>query len=306
MSGRPGRGESAGLALVAVSAVSFGTLGIFGKWAPGRGLDIPTLLGLRFGIAAVLLWAMVAVRRERVWYGRRRAAGMVMMGLLYVGQASAFFSSLRFVPAAITSILLYVYPGVVTVLARVLFGERVTRGRGMALLLASAGVILVAGPGRSSGLALQGVLLGLLSAAVYSAYILLGSAVLRGIGALPAMAVVSSVAGACFLVAASAGGGLHHVEPSAWGVIVGIVVVPTLIAATSFLAGLSRIGPARAAIVSTLEPATTALLAALLLGESLAPSRIVGGAMVLAAAVLLARVRSPGRDPSLAALRTEA
>jgi drug/metabolite transporter (DMT)-like permease len=56
-----------------------------------------------------------------------------------------------------------------------------------------------------------------------------------------------------------------------------------------FLAGLARVGATRAAIISTLEPATTVVLATLLLGEDLGPLRLVGGAMILAGAVIVAR-----------------
>jgi drug/metabolite transporter (DMT)-like permease len=56
-----------------------------------------------------------------------------------------------------------------------------------------------------------------------------------------------------------------------------------------FLAGLARVGATRAAIISTLEPATTVILAALLLGEDLGPVRLVGGGLILVAAVVVAR-----------------
>ncbi len=56
-------------------------------------------------------------------------------------------------------------------------------------------------------------------------------------------------------------------------------------------------GPTRASIVSTLEPATTALLAALLLGEGLSALRLLGGAVVLTAAVLVALTGAPRAIP---------
>ncbi|MBZ0248356.1 MAG: DMT family transporter, partial [Burkholderiales bacterium] len=60
-----------------------------------------------------------------------------------------------------------------------------------------------------------------------------------------------------------------------------------------FFEGLKRVGPATASIVSTFEPVFTAALAWLLLGESLTPAQMGGGAMVLAAALFLARRQPP-------------
>ena len=44
--------------LVFIGAVGYGTLAIFGRLADGRGLDLLTLLGFRFGIASLFLWIL--------------------------------------------------------------------------------------------------------------------------------------------------------------------------------------------------------------------------------------------------------
>ena len=59
--------------------------------------------------------------------------------------------------------------------------------------------------------------------------------------------------------------------------------VPTL----AFITGIRRLGPSQAAILATLEPVVGVGLAAWLLGERPAPIQLVGGALILAAAVLL-------------------
>jgi len=59
------------------------------------------------------------------------------------------------------------------------------------------------------------------------------------------------------------------------------------------MAGLARIGPTDAATLSTLEPATTAVLAVALLGESLGLVQIFGGALIVSAALVIARSDAP-------------
>jgi drug/metabolite transporter (DMT)-like permease len=66
-----------------------------------------------------------------------------------------------------------------------------------------------------------------------------------------------------------------------------------VVAILAFLAGLTRIGPTDAATLSTLEPAMTALLAVVLLGESLAPVQILGGVLIVSAALIVARADAP-------------
>ncbi|HEV3124889.1 MAG TPA: DMT family transporter [Candidatus Dormibacteraeota bacterium] len=290
MSAQPRRPEAVrGLLLVALSAVGFGTLGIFGKLGSRAGLTLPTLLALRFGLAAVVLGSILALRGELRRPSLRRAAPVALMGVLYVGQASCFFGSLRTVPAAVTSILLYTYPVIVTLLARLLFAEGLTRVRLAALFAASVGVVVVVDPFGARNLDPLGVALGLGSAVVYSAYILCGSLLLRDVAALPATTGIAATAALSFTGAGAVTGQLRGFDATGWLVVVGIAAVPTVIAATAFLAGLRRVGPSVASTVSTLEPASTAVLAALVLGETLSPAQLGGGLIVLVAAAILAR-----------------
>jgi drug/metabolite transporter (DMT)-like permease len=69
----------------------------------------------------------------------------------------------------------------------------------------------------------------------------------------------------------------------------GMVVFSTIIAITTFLAGLEIVGPTNAAMLSTLEPVVTVLLAAWLFGERLTSITLIGGGLILAAVIVLTR-----------------
>ena len=281
--------DRTGVVLTAGSAAFFGSLAIYGKFAERMHIPLAELLALRFGVAAVVLWALAAWRRERLRLDRR-AAGLAVMGLLYVGQAATYFSSLRTVPAAVTSILLYLYPVIVVLMAATFLGERLTAVRLVALGLGVVGVFAVVNPLGSGGtIDTAGLLFGVATAAIYATYILSGRVLLRDVPAVSATAVITTAAGAAFAIAAAVSGQLRPLSGSGYALAASMAVVATAIPATLFLAGLARIGATRTAIISTLEPVTTVVLAGLLLGEDLGPLRLAGGAVVLAAAVLVAR-----------------
>jgi drug/metabolite transporter (DMT)-like permease len=69
-----------------------------------------------------------------------------------------------------------------------------------------------------------------------------------------------------------------------------LAVVSTVGAVALFFAGLRRVGPTAASILSTLEPMVTVALAFAVFGESLGPAQLLGGALVLAAVLT---VRAP-------------
>ena len=77
-----------------------------------------------------------------------------------------------------------------------------------------------------------------------------------------------------------------------WLAVAGIALLSTVMAITLYFAGLERIGPVRASTLSTIEPICTVVLAAIVLDESIAPVQLAGGALILAAAVLIARARA--------------
>jgi len=279
--------SAAGVALVIGSAFCFGTLGIFGKFAYRLGLTTPQLLSYRFALAAVLLWLVNAVTRQPV-PPRRSLLGLVIMGGAgYVGQSASYFSALHYIPASTNALLLYTYPVVVTLLAALLFGESLGWMRLLAVGLAFFGTLLVV-EAQVRAAAPIGIVLGLGSAAFYTGYILYGSRLLPGLPPVAATATIMTSAAAVWSTFAAASGQIAV----SWtlprlALIVSFAVVGTTIPILAFILGLPRVGPSRAAILSTFEPASTVLLAVIILGETTSPLQILGGALILLSVLAL-------------------
>jgi drug/metabolite transporter (DMT)-like permease len=83
------------------------------------------------------------------------------------------------------------------------------------------------------------------------------------------------------------------VSPIGWAAVVAIALISTVVAILSFMAGLARVGPTDAATLSTLEPAMTVLLAVVVLGENLGLVQLLGGVLIVSAALVVARSDPP-------------
>lgn len=293
-----GGGASVGATLVIISALAFGFMALFASWTRPDGLSTEMLLMLRFGIAggSLALWMLLA--RTSWPRGRDLVLAIVMGGVLYAGMSACYFHGLRFIPAGLVALLLYLYPVIVTVLARVMFHEHLSRARVVAVTLAMLGLCLTIAPivrdalaaeGGLEARSLVGIMLGIGCAVCYSVYILVGGGVTRRCGAAPVAAVVMLAATATFSFLVVTGG---HALPSsmwAWSGVLGLALVSTLLAVTAFLAGLQRVGAVQASTLSTLEAVTSVAVGAALLGDSIQWIQIVGGALILIAAVTIAR-----------------
>ena len=284
-----------GALLIIISAASFGTLAIFGRYAYDDGMDIFTILALRFSIAAVLMVGLLSLRGERFPRGKTLWQLIGMGALGYVGQSFSYLTAIKFASAGLVALLLYLYPVFVAVLSAIFLKERFTRLKILALFLATFGAALTANP---AGGGWTGILLAITAAAIYSVYIIVGTGVMKRVSALQSSTVIFASAGAVYCTLALVSG-VHLPQTGAgWAAVGAIILVATIIPVVTFLAGLGRIGPTNASMLSTLEPIVTVLLAAALFGEALPLISLLGGGLILAAVVLLARSELADKLPA--------
>jgi drug/metabolite transporter (DMT)-like permease len=277
-----------GLALCVLSACGFGAMAIFAKQAYAVGVTVVTLLALRFLLATVLFWAIVAVRRTPLPSPRMVIVGLLLGAAGYAAQAGLYFGALTRIDASLTSLLLYLYPGLVFVGAIALRREHVTAGRLGALVMASAGTALVLLGGGLGAVDGVGLAMAIGAAVVYAIYILVADRAVFRVDPFMLAALVMTGAAGTLVVAGVAGGSLDLGFPAAgWGWIVALAWGSTVLAVSAFFAGLRAVGPSTASIVSTIEPAVTVGLATWIYGETLGPGQLVGAVLVLGAVVVL-------------------
>jgi drug/metabolite transporter (DMT)-like permease len=300
--------SNTGIALVVLSAVSFGAMPIFAKLAYEQ-MDFPqasevkTLLAIRFCLAAICMWLLWAWQRrtgkaEPVILRPATIIPLMLMGALgYVGQSFSYFTAIGIISASATGLLLYTYPMLVTLMAWLFYREALTPRRLTALALATLGALMVLGVlgpllglgGSSLGVIDPvGALWAIAAAVIYSVYIIVGTRFTAGVPPIFASTIIISSAAVVYTVWGTLSGELRlDIGWEVWLSATAIAIICTAIAIVTFFAGLKLVGPSRAAIASTFEPAVTVLLAALILQERIAPEQIVGGALVLSSVLVL-------------------
>jgi drug/metabolite transporter (DMT)-like permease len=290
--------RSTGTLMCIGSAAAFGAMAVFGKLAYGEGVSVGTLLAARFVLAAALFWALVYAGGEAGAglrsMGRRDVALALGLGAFgYAAQAGCFFAALERIDASLLSLLLYTFPSMVAVAAVVLRRERAEARRFAALALASGGLVLVLASAKAGTLDPVGAALAIGAAAVYTTYILTSQGVAGRLSPALLSALVCTGAAGTLTVGSALVGDLHPgaVTLAGWGWLLGIAVVSTVAAVSLFFAGLKRVGPTSASILSTVEPVVTVILAFLVFGEVLGPLQLAGGTLVIAAVFVLARHR---------------
>jgi len=282
-----------GIILIAISAAAFGTLSIFGLYAYADGIDTSTLLFLRFTFAAVMIAILLIARGESFPKGRTLLWLIGMGAVGYVGQSFCYLSAIKYASAGLVAILLYLYPTFVVILSAIFRKEKITRAKLFILILATFGAALTANP---QGGQWTGIVLALSAAAIYAVYIVVGANIMRKVSAIQSTTIIFASAAVVYGALTAIQGPHWPATKTGWLVVGGMALVATVVPVATFLAGLKRIGPADASMVSILEPVVTVLLAALLFGERLEPITLLGGGLILAAVLLLARIELGNRE----------
>jgi drug/metabolite transporter (DMT)-like permease len=275
-----------GILLIAISAASFGTLAIFGRYAYTDGMDTFTVLFLRFTISASIMTIILLLRKEPFPRGLILLQLIGMGALGYVGQSFMYLTAINYASAGLVALLLYLYPCFVMILSAIVFREHITSLKTVALVLALIGTALTVDP---RGGQIIGALMAITAAAIYSVYIIVGTNVMKHVSAVQSSTIIFASAGFVFGILTLIKGTHFPASNAGWFAMSGIVLVATVIPVVTFLTGLERIGPTNAAMLSTLEPVVTVLLAAWLFQEKLNTISLFGGGLILIAVILLTR-----------------
>ena len=287
--------RSTGTLLCVGSAAAFGAMAVLGKLAYDEGATVGTLLAVRFALAAVMFWGLVIAGgelRELRTLARRDVVIALGLGAFgYAAQAGCFFAALDRVDASLLSLMLYTFPAMVAVAAIALGRERADARRFAALALASVGLVLVLANAKAGALDPLGATLALGAALIYTTYILVSQGVAGRVSPTQLSALVCSGAAVTLAAGSLLLGDLRpgEVTLAGWGWLAGISLVSTVAAVSLFFAGLKRVGPTTASVLSTVEPVVTVVLAFLVFGELLGALQLLGGGLVIAAVLVLAR-----------------
>jgi len=288
-----------GILLVLLSAAGFGLMPVFASYAYATGLNVPTLLFLRFIIGAIILFGYLSLARKK-WVATRKDLALFFLlgGVLYALQAFGYFSAIRYMPVPLVALILYLYPVFVAVISHFVNKEHLSKKVVWAIAVSLLGMALVLGrPGGNVNL--TGLLYALGAAVVYSSYIIIGNRVALNAPPLVASSFIVLFASIPFLVSGALTGSLQFRFPAmGWPLVLGVGSLSTALPIFCFLRGMNATGPTRASIVSMLEPVVTIAAAAVLLGQRMSVVQAAGGLLVIggAALVVLAGGGEHGRN----------
>ncbi|HHT24366.1 MAG TPA: DMT family transporter [Clostridiaceae bacterium] len=276
--------KNSGVLLVAISAASFGLVPIFAKMAYSAGTSASTLLFLRFLVATVFMFLLMIIRKLPLPSGKEIISFLLLGAFGYAGQAFCYFMALNYASASVVSLLLYTYPALVMIGSVIFFKERITTRKIVSLGFALVGAFVIIGSEFDASP--PGIILAVMTAVVYSIYILINSRIVKAGMGIQSSAFIMLGAVFVYGIMNLFAGFVPPTKTVGFVAIFLIAMISTVLAFWSFLTGMERTGASTAALVSTLEPVVTVSSSVIILSEKLTLNIVLGGVLVLTALII--------------------
>lgn len=282
---------AAGLVLIALAAVTWGTTGSVSTLLSAHAAATPLLVGAaRMLVAAVLLLAAARVLTGAVRPAPGEAWRCVALGACMAAFQVTYFTAVARAGIAVTSLVaICSAPIIIALLAAALLGERPTARLALALMLGVTGTaLLVVSPlaGAAEARQLDGLLWALGAGVAYALYVVIAKAAVARTPPLPLAALTFTVA-ALFMAPVLAMPGSARQLMLGWAGFLYLGAVTTAGAYALYTAGLRSVSASAAGVASLLEPLTATLLGVLFFGERLGAAGWLGATLLLAALLLL-------------------
>ncbi len=303
----PPRGAAIGAILVAIAAILLAAKGLFAKALYAHGLTYHDVAAIRsvLAIPGFVLIAGLSTRRNRSrpavspTPGQLLAAALAGVWCYYLG-ALANFYALTVIQANVERALLFSYPAIVVLLSALGTRKLPSGSTLLALMTTSIGVFLVTGAADVSLTTAQwkGVLWVMFCSVTIATYFLASGILTRAMSSAAFTLTAMTAAGTAFF--------LHHSllfgwfefnlpEGTLWTML-GLIIFSTILPLFFVAEGIRRIGASRGALLSTVGPPATALMAYLIYDERLSLLQLLGtGMVVLGVALLEWRAASKNR-----------
>lgn len=287
---------------VALAASSWGTWALVIRRAEAIA-PMPSALESTVVMAVITIVAGVASLRDRVAARRtwQAWASVAWFGVADVLNVLLFFAAYK-LTIAVAVLTHYLTPIFVALVAPLVLRERMTARTGWAIAASFSGLAVMIAPSGTAASAATvwtSAALGAGSAVFYASNVLVNKAMVGSFSTSQAMFWHGVVATAL---------GLSLVPPDAWAGIDPRAILflalaalgPGALGGLAFVWGLRRMPAAHASTLTLLEPVVSLMLGAWVLGEPVGALAILGGAMILAGAVL---VMTQSRGPVLTGRR---
>jgi len=269
------------------------------KYILDNGFEPLTYAAVRYTCAALIFLAIVLPRERSLRVERRDVPLVLLAILLLFGNQLGFVFALDLSTATTVALLFGTLPIFTALFAHAVGIDDLSRRFWIAAALSFCGVALVTiGSGKSISANVWGDLLAIGGAATWGAYSVALAPLMRRYSPFRLSAIFLLGAAALLLLAGAPQlqDQSFDLPASVWLTFAYAVIGPLVITNLLWFTAIDWVGPSRASLFANLQPFLAAVIALLLLDETLTRLQLAGG-LLIAAGIVFSRSRGQPEAP---------
>lgn len=293
-----------GYAFAALAAASYGTNPAFAVPLYHDGMNPLSVLLYRYGFCLPILACMLLLRGRSLRLHRHEILPLAVLGILMAISSLTLFEAYNYMNSGVASTLLFIYPVLVAVLMTFFYHEKFRATTGLCLLIMGVGLWLMLRTDGDITVNPWGCLLVFISSLTYAFYLVMTN-VNHTVQKIPTLKLLfwQFLFGSCVFLFTMALGDPLILPSQSWGWLnlIALALLPSVISLGFTTEAIHCIGSTPTAIFGALEPLTAVLLSVIILGQTMLPREILGGALIMLATTVV--VASDPIDRALIRMR---
>ena len=292
MQGQERRSRGFGYSVLVISSIIWGAEGILVQLCYAAGFTLPLLLSVRYIFALPILLLVCKYFQASLIIPKGIRLRFLGISMFFIAMVFMFYTALAMLPVTLAVLFFYAFPAITGIICAATGRQPFDLPHVLALLISAAGLILLYWTSVDI-IPILG-LLAALAAALFQACKIIGSqSLIKEMGVWSFVFNITLISAVAYTIFALFAGGfmpLANIASQGWLYVALLGMLVTVFGNLLMYLGIRIVGAVDASIVGLLEPPSAAILAIIILGDTLTPGKILGGFLILLAVTIPAVV----------------
>ncbi len=263
-----------------ITGITYGLNPLFGVPLMQNGASVDSILFFRYGIAVLILGIFLLFTKQSFKVSINQLEILVLLGLLYSSSSIFLFEAYNYIASGLATTLIFLSPVLVAIIM-VFLRNIPSWPVWLSIFATFAGVILMTQNDSSQIINPIGMLLAISSALAYSFFIIiinrskkisLISNTLLTFYALLTGTII--FLGKIMFAKEGITTGIEGY--TAWGYLIGLAILPTIVSTATLAIATRNIGATKASVLGVFEPITAIIIGTFVFGETLTANIVIG------------------------------
>ena len=283
-----------------LASATFGFIPLFSIPLLKSGMELDSVCFYRFALASFFMWIICKVKGVSLKCSGKEILAMGLLSIFYAATSFFLTASYKYISSGTATTIHFFYPVVVALAMILLFGEKVSIWKIIAIVAGIAGVFFLSGGITGEKISLTGLILVLVTVITYPTYVVgvNQTPVVMRMNGMKQTFLVLFFSAIIFFVNVLVKGA--HFSPLStsyqWEYAIALAIIPTLVSDFALIYAIQMAGSTITAILGCVEPLVAVICGVIFFGETFTANSLTGMLLVFAAVFIIILCSRPRKQ----------